>query len=238
MTALIVLFLVGYVGYAMVFWNKHIVLLDLIVPGVFFFGACFVWLTANLSLLTAMDVMRVNLLERETLTDPLTGVFNRRYLDQRLTQEVISARRYGLPLSVSLLDIDHFKQVNDTYGHLVGDRVLVSVGQIVARVMRDSDVCARYGGEEFLVIMPNTPLVGATNVAERLRECVESHKFNGNREPAGTGEIRVTVSIGVASLGDTIDSEEMLVNAADKNLYRAKHAGRNQVIAGTAVATP
>ena len=238
MTALIVLFLVGYVGYAMVFWNKHIVLLDHIVPGVFFFGACFVWLTANLSLLTAMDVMRVNLLEREALTDPLTGVFNRRYLDQRLTQEVISARRYGLPLSVSLLDIDHFKQVNDTYGHLVGDRVLVSVGQIVARVMRDSDVCARYGGEEFLVIMPNTPLVGATNVAERMRECIESHKFNGNREPTGTGEIRVTVSIGVASLGDTIDSEEMLVNAADKNLYCAKHVGRNQVIAGTAVATP
>ena len=98
MTALIVLFLAGYVGYAAILWDSHSRPLDLIVPGVFFLGACFVWLSANLSLQTATDVMRVSLLERESMTDPLTGVFNRRYLDRRLGEEVAKARRYGLPL--------------------------------------------------------------------------------------------------------------------------------------------
>ena len=232
MTALIVLFLLGYVGYAAAFWNSHSILVDLIVPGVFFFGACFVWLTGNLSLQTAMDVMRVGLLERETLTDPLTGVFNRRYLDRCLSQEVASARRYGLPFSALLLDIDHFKQINDGHGHQVGDEVLASLGKIIAGELRDPDVVARYGGEEFLVMAVNTPLSGAIDLAERLRKRIESHGFNLPGVPDAEGRICATVSIGVASLGDAIDSAEKLVHAADRNLYRAKYGGRNQVIAG------
>ena len=232
MTALIVLFLLGYVGYAAAFWNSHSILVDLIVPGLFFFGACFVWLTGSLSLQTAMDVMRVGLLERETLTDPLTGVFNRRYLDRCLSQEVASARRYGLPFSALLLDIDHFKQINDGHGHQVGDEVLASLGKIIAGELRDPDVVARYGGEEFLVMAVNTPLSGAIDLAERLRKRIESHGFNLPGVPDAEGGICATVSIGVASLGDAIDSAEKLVHAADRNLYRAKHGGRNQVIAG------
>ena len=232
MTALIVLFLLGYVGYAAAFWNSHSIPVDLIVPGVFFFGACFVWLTGNLSLQTAMDVMRVGLLERETLIDPLTGVFNRRYLDRCLSQEVASARRYGLPFSVLLLDIDHFKQINDGHGHQVGDEVLASLAKIIAGELRDPDVVARYGGEEFLVMTVNTPPSGAIVLAERLRKRIESHGFNLPGVPDAEGRICATVSIGVASLGDAIDSAEKLVHAADRNLYRAKYGGRNQVIAG------
>ena len=230
MTALIVLFLAGYLGYAWIFRNNHSKLFDLIVPVVFFFGACFVLLTANLSMLTAMDVMRISSLERQTLSDPLTGLFNRRYLDSRLTQEVTGSSRYGLPLSVLMLDIDHFKQINDGHGHQVGDQVLVSVGKIVAEELRKSDVLVRYGGEEFLVITPNTPQQGAADVAERIRKRIESHDFKFPNQP---NAIRATVSIGVARLGDGISTAEQLINAADKNLYRAKHGGRNQVVTGT-----
>lgn len=232
MTALIVLFLIGYLGYAGVFWNSHSSLPDLIVPGVFFLGACFVWLSATLSLQTTMDVMRIGILERETVTDPLTGVFNRRYLDRRLSEEVASARRYGLPLSVLLLDIDHFKQINDRHGHQAGDQVLVTLGEIAVGELRESDILARYGGEEFLVIAPHTPLLGATSVAERLRERIESHDFHLADEPGGIRGIRVTASIGVASLGDGVEDKERLIHAADENLYRAKQEGRNRVIAG------
>jgi len=113
MLVMVVLFLVGYLGYIAAFWDRHAHLLDLIVPAVFFFGGCFVWLTALLSLQTALDVMRISQLEQENNTDPLTGVYNRRYMDLRLGKEVAAAQRYARPLSILLLDIDHFKQVND-----------------------------------------------------------------------------------------------------------------------------
>lgn len=234
MTALIGLFIAGYLGYAGAFWNSHSNPLDLIVPGIFFLGAGFVWLTATLSLQTAMDVMRISRLERETVTDALTGVFNRRYLDRRLKEEVAGARRYGKPLSVMLLDIDYFKKINDTHGHQAGDRVLIVLGQIIAGKLRESDILSRYGGEEFLVITPHTPLEGAIEVAERLRKHIESHDFSLPEEAGAIRGIRVTVSIGVACLGDVLDNVGKLVNAADKNLYRAKQEGRNRVIGHSA----
>lgn len=233
MAALIVLFLIGYLGYATSFWNSHSNLLDLIVPTVFFFGACFVLLSVALSLQTAIDVMRISLLEQETATDFLTGVFNRRHMDRRLGEEVASARRYRFPLSVLLLDIDHFKQINDKHGHQAGDHVLVALAAIVAQELRESDILARYGGEEFLVMTPHTPLLGATDVAEQLRKRIESHDFSLPKELGGIHGIRVTASIGVASFGDGVDSRERLIHAADENLYRAKQEGRNRVIAGT-----
>ena len=229
MVLLIVVFIAGYLGYAGVFWDSHEGMHDLIVPAVFFLGSWFVLLTAKLSLLTAIDVMRVNRLEQETLIDPLTGIFNRRYLDRRLAQEVERALRYRIPLSVLLIDIDHFKQINDGYGHPVGDQVLVCLGKIVAGELRESDVFARYGGEEFMIILPNTPLAGAVDIAERVRLRVHSHVFLPV-EPEGMGGINTTVSIGVASLGGTADSADKLVQSADKSLYGAKNAGRNRVM--------
>lgn len=230
MAVLIGLFIAGYLGYAGAFWNRHSAVLDLIVPGIFFPGAIFVWLTATLSLQTAMDVMRISRLERETVTDALTGAFNRRYLDRRLSEEVSASRRYARSLSILLIDIDHFKNVNDTHGHQAGDCVLVALGKILTETLRESDTLARYGGEEFLIIAPHTPVSGAIEVAERLRMRVESHEFSLPDEAGPTRAIRVTVSIGVASLGDGVDNVEKLVKAADKNLYRAKAAGRNRVI--------
>ena len=232
MTGLIVLFLVGYAGYIVAFWNDHSSALDLIVPGVFFFGACFVWLSAGLSLQTAVDLVRMGRLEQEAITDPLTGIFNRRHLDRRLNQEVASARRWSQPLSILLLDIDHFKEVNDKHGHQAGDHVLAALGEVIVAELRESDVVARYGGEEFLVIAPHTPLIGATDIAERVRRSVESHDFGLPAEPGAIRGRVVTVSIGVASIDGTVDKTEKLVRAADDNLYRAKHEGRNRVSAG------
>ena len=232
MTALILLFLLGYLGYIGAFWDRHASLLDLIVPAVFFFGGCFVLLTAVLSLQTAMDMMRISTLEQETYTDALTGVFNRRFLDQHLGKEVATAQRYGWPLSVLLLDIDHFKKINDTHGHPFGDRVLMIIGKVISAELRAGDVVARYGGEEFMVIAPHTSLAGGAELAERMRSCIASHQFPLGGDSGRVLDGGVTVSIGVAVFGDGVDSAEKLVHAADKRLYRAKHEGRNRFITG------
>ena len=233
MTALLLLFLFGYLSYAGVFWESHSDPLDLIVPAVFFLGACFVWFSATLSLQTATDLIHIARLEQEIITDSLTGVFNRRYLDRRLDEEVVSARRYKQPLSVMLLDIDHFKQINDKYGHQTGDQVLIALGKTALEVLRETDILTRYGGEEFLIMSPHTPLAGAIKLAERIRQYIEAHDFGLPKAPDATHGPKVTVSIGVAVLGDGIEDTESLVRAADENLYRAKQQGRNQVIAGT-----
>jgi len=229
MLVLVAIFLVGYLGYASAFGDSQTRLLDLIVPGVFFLGACFVWLTGTLSLQTAMALMRISLLEQENIADPLTGVFNRRYLDRRLREEIARARRHGLPLSVLLFDIDHFKNINDRHGHQAGDQVLASFAMLVKEQLRDPDILARYGGEEFMVITPQTPHQGAVDLAERVRMRIESNGFSVSNVQSGTLEIRLTCSIGVASLGGELDGAEKLVHSADEHLYRAKREGRNRV---------
>ncbi len=235
LTALIGGFLLGYLSYAVVFWNGQARLLDLLVPGIFFFGACFVRLTATLALETAIDVRRTSLLELENVTDPLTGAFNRRYLDRRLCEEVTRARRYDVPLSIVFLDIDHFKRVNDQYGHLVGDQVLVVLGRILVEKLRTTDVLTRYGGEEFVIITPHTPLLGAAEIAGRLLKDIEAYRFTLPDQPVS---FSVTCSAGVASLGEGIDGVERLLHVADQNLYCAKQEGRNRVIADRPVLEP
>ncbi len=237
MLVLVVIFLAGYLGYVWVFWSSHTRLLDLFVPGILFLGACFVWLTSNLCLQTALTVMRISLLEQENIADPLTGVYNRRYLDRRLSEEVTRARRHGLPLSALLLDIDHFKQINDRHGHQAGDQVLIAFAALVKKQLREPDVVARYGGEEFMVIAPQTPHRGAVDLAERLRRNLESNSFGLTGMPDGTREVRLTCSIGVVSLGDESDRAETLIRLADENLYRAKQEGRNRVNADLPGAT-
>jgi diguanylate cyclase (GGDEF)-like protein len=232
MTALISLFVAGYLAYMFVFWNEHTSLLDLIVPGIFFLGACFVWLSSELALQTAMDVMRITALEHETHTDPLTGVYNRRFMEQRLREEVSKARRYNFELALLMLDLDHFKRVNDELGHQAGDQVLIEISNLFDCELRDSDILARYGGEEFLIIATNTAPTAAAALAERLRICIEAHTFLTDFSEAAQQGIRITVSIGVASFADSSNDEESLIKLADRNLYRAKHGGRNQVVAG------
>ncbi|MGK2914318.1 MAG: GGDEF domain-containing protein [Porticoccaceae bacterium] len=236
MTALILGFIAGYIGFATTLRDTRLDLLGLIVPGVFFSGACFVWLTVRLSLRTTLDVMRIDLLAHEAVTDALTDVFNRRYLDRRLVEEIERARRYQLPLSVLLFDIDHFKRINDGFGHQTGDCVLAALAQLLKAAKCDTDVLARYGGEEFMLIAPHTHGWSAAKLAERLRQCIEAHDFALPAHADSSGVERtssgpVTSSVGVVSLGGGIDSPAALIKAADANLYRAKQGGRNRVVA-------
>lgn len=158
-------------------------------------------------------------------TDGLTDLYNHRTFHERLAQEVARAKRYTRPLSLIMLDVDHFKKYNDTYGHPQGDIILREVARILKESSRTSDTVARYGGEEFAVILPETDQVSAQKIGQRLREKVEEHVFPGEEcMPGG----HLTVSVGVAThlSGGT---KEALLQAADQAMYTAKRAGRNRV---------
>ncbi len=230
LVGLILLFILGYLTYAAVFWNRPSAWADLIVPVIFFCGAWFVWLTCWLALQTVIDVRYLARLEHEGITDALTGLYNRRYLDRRLEEEFARAQRHALPLAILLLDIDHFKRINDTYGHPVGDQVLSALGRLTLKTLRTSDIAARYGGEEFLVIAFSTSADAAAALAERWRQWVESHALALAGATSPEQAIRVTASVGVAALGPEVDSVRKLVERADQALYRAKQAGRNRVV--------
>jgi len=163
------------------------------------------------------------------ITDELTGLYNRRHFHKSLEDEINRSKRYHHPISLLILDIDHFKKVNDTYVHQVGDEVLVGVAQFAKSVLRHVDVIARYGGEEITVILPETDIHGAIDCAEKIRKIIDEKEFN----PGSQTSIRVTVSIGASSV-NTIEhpSKEVaknLIKQADDALYDAKAAGRNQV---------
>ncbi len=161
------------------------------------------------------------LLLTQANTDALTGIFNRMKFNKTLTSEITRAKRYKAPLSLILFDIDHFKQVNDTYGHLSGDNVLKHLAKLITINLRGIDIFARWGGEEFVVLAPVTPLDDAIQLADKLRNKIENYDFP---EPKN-----ITASFGVTTFRDG-DNNITLVNRADEALYRAKHGGRNQVV--------
>ena len=239
LSGLILLFFAGYLGYAVLAWNRAEHWADLVVPAVFFFGAVFVLVVCWLSAKTADDVMRLCHLEHEIITDPLMGIYNRRHLDRCLRQEATKSRRYGLPLSAMLIDVDHFKKVNDTYGHAVGDRVLQALAQTIKGSVRDFDLVFRYGGEELVVLLPYTEGQGAMVLAERLCHWLADRCLVGRDEQLGCPDLRVTISIGVATFVPAQEEEGQLMARADAALYQAKQAGRNRVIyAAPPVAAP
>ena len=160
---------------------------------------------------------------RMTIIDGLTAAHNKRYLIEDLEREIPRARRHQRPLSFLMFDIDHFKQINDTFGHLAGDYVLKELATVVRSRLRPDDVLGRYGGEEFGVVLPETGSSGALKIADELRRLVEAHHF------AFEGEtIKVTVSIGAAQLQERADVMAF-IKAADEQLYAAKRTGRNRV---------
>lgn len=174
-------------------------------------------------------------LKRQGLTDTLTGINNRRFFDQRLKEEIDSAIRSGKPLSCMLLDVDHFKRVNDAYGHQVGDLVLREVAAIIRAQLRGSDILSRYGGEEFGALLANTSIGVAEEVAERVRCGVEARIFSGPEFES----FNVTICIGVATLIAPVNSMQeknigdVLIGQADRVMYEAKSSGRNQVKCAT-----
>jgi diguanylate cyclase (GGDEF)-like protein len=163
-------------------------------------------------------------LQKMNVTDTLTGVYNRRFLDGRMHEELARSRRAKNPLSVVMLDIDHFKKVNDTYGHRCGDFILKSTASICFSCLRESDVLVRYGGEEFICLLTETDGEGAAKTAERLRKAVEEHVNYFD-----TYTINVTISLGVAVMRED-DTPEKMIERADCALYEAKRSGRNKVV--------
>lgn len=165
-------------------------------------------------------------LEMLAHTDPVTQLLNRRGLVVRLSAELDRVRRYNAPLALLLIDLDRFKSVNDTYGHLVGDDVLAEMGMVLQRATRSVDVVGRYGGEEFVIVLPETHAQGAFVFAERIRERIATHKFTMGASITS----HLTASIGIANFPSTgVHSPEELLHAADVALYKAKESGRNAV---------
>ena len=164
--------------------------------------------------------------EKMATTDGLTGLLNRRTFNSQLQGRLREAQRYGRPLSLLLLDVDHFKKVNDTHGHPAGDAVLRSVARLLAKEARETDIVARYGGEEMALILPETEARGAHAIAERIRKAVGAEPHASEQ-----GSLRVTVSLGLSTWPSGGETAEALVKAADDALYRAKQGGRNRVCA-------
>ncbi len=186
------------------------------------------------------NAVNLERLKRQGLTDTLTAVNNRRFFDQRLNEEVAAARRNLRSLSCLLLDIDHFKRVNDTYGHQMGDQVLREIATVIRAQLRGGDVLARYGGEEFSVLLAQTGAEGALEIAERIRRSIEEHRFTLQRHAPGSEQgiqqFSVTISIGIATFNPEHDPHaikmngDVLLGHTDRALYDAKARGRNRVI--------
>ena len=189
--------------------------------------AQFLWMLSLLSEKLFQQEHANEALIELAFTDFLTGLKSRRYVEERLDHEIKRAERNGSPLSVVLIDVDHFKLVNDSYGHQAGDRILREIASRLMIGRREIDTVARYGGEEFIIILPDTNLVGADHVAQRLREDIESTGFAVS---SSSQLAQLTISLGVASVPRDAQSKSDLLEAADVALYEAKNSGRNRVM--------
>ena len=223
LSALIVAFIIGYAIFLWLCAGSVVGLMHVVVSLILSAGGAFVLIVSHLMYGTARDIGRLAALERDVILDPLTGIYNRRYLDARLVEEVARSKRSGSSLSTVMIDIDHFKSVNDTFGHQIGDTVIRKTAELIMSTCRANDTVARYGGEEIIVLAPDTTNGDAVELAERIRSIIAQSPSLVENQP-----VAVTVSTGVASLeaGETGPS---LVQRADSALYRAKQQGRNRV---------
>lgn len=180
----------------------------------------------NMAAVTLMNVRLISRLNRMAVTDPMTGLFNRRRFNRALQDEIERAQRFAEPVALLILDIDKFKSINDTYGHAAGDEVIKGVAEVLREVTRSVDVVSRIGGEEFSVILPKTAKREGIQVAEKIRKEMEKRRFE-----LGKTSRNVTISLGVSVFPQDGTEAETLMNCADDNLYRAKEEGRNRCVA-------
>ncbi|AHJ12126.1 putative diguanylate cyclase [Sulfurospirillum multivorans DSM 12446] len=215
-------------GYNLWLLRESITVLSMLGSLMLLLGGIASYVMGQLALQTANDVKDMAILQHESITDALTGLKNRRYFDQRMSEEVALSLRHKLPLSLMLLDVDHFKKINDTYGHQIGDEVLSSLAKLISGMVRDSDIVARYGGEEIAIITPRTSKEEAALLAERLRDLIEKTTV----AMVGTTQevVQVTVSLGICSLSPVITDKDALIEESDQALYLAKKYGRNRVV--------
>ena len=183
-------------------------------------------LLAGATVIATSAVLRTQHWLRQSASDALTGLMNRGFFDERIEEELLRARRYHRPLAIAMIDIDHFKLFNDTYGHAAGDHVLKIVAEKIGRGLRRTDVVARYGGEELACILPETDRESAAHKAETLRRAVEEARVAVRK---AHGPVTVTISIGVASYPDDGETAAEVLEKADARLYSAKRKGRNRV---------
>jgi len=230
LSGLIFLFLFGYIGYNIIYWDKFFDYIDLVISIVFFFSAVLVLLVGLLTMQTAIDLNQIHSLRRDNIIDPLMGIYNRRYFDVQISEEIKRAYRYNLPLSMLLIDIDHFKKINDSFGHYIGDLALKNLGRLLQKNVRETDMIARYGGEEIAVIAPHTSISNAEILAQRLRLEIEKSIILPANNYENRQDIHLTISIGISGLeGKNIDAQ-MLIKKTDQALYQAKQEGRNRVV--------
>jgi diguanylate cyclase (GGDEF)-like protein len=178
----------------------------------------------------AIAIERTSLYQKMTelvITDDLTKLFNTRYLNRTIEIEIQRSSRYSSSVSLIFMDIDHFKRINDRYGHLVGSKVLVEMGQLLLKSLRTIDIVARYGGDEFVIVLPQTPPKAATQIAERMRRAIELNSFLKNEGYS----LKLTASFGIASYPESAKSKEDLIQLADDAMYEVKHRTRNAVYA-------
>ncbi|MFA5976055.1 MAG: GGDEF domain-containing protein [Elusimicrobiota bacterium] len=198
-------------------------------PGMFSVGD--LRILEALSLLASLALENLQLLARlqeGAIRDNLTGLYTHRFFEERLNEEILRAGRYHTEFCLLMMDIDHFKRYNDTYGHAAGDQVLVRVSQVLQQIARPVDLLARYGGEEFVLILPQTDLSQAREIAERIRQSIEGQSFQFG--PEATMQEHVTISVGVSGFPQEATIASQLVRVADYRLYQAKEGGRNRVV--------
>lgn len=225
------IFFLGYLAFTVSLWTGHdFISGDTITSIIFFMGACFVLIVSKISRDSIRALQELETLQRDVITDPLMGIYNRRFLDRQIEHEFNISCRHGIPFSVALIDVDHFKNFNDTYGHHIGDLVLKRIGERLKETLRRSDYVGRFGGEEILVILPGTNKEGALKLSEKLREVIAASALIKADETCSKEDLFCTVSIGVATFDcNRHKNFKDLINDADLAMYEAKCAGRNRV---------
>ena len=236
LTALIVFFIIAYATVLFLLSDIPNSILKSTLVYMLLGGGIFVWIMTRVSVDSVETLERLVVLERQSTTDSLMGIYNRRYLETRMEQEFIRARRHNESLVFMMLDVDHFKRVNDEYGHDIGDKVLIELAVLLTESVRKSDIVARYGGEEIAIICPKIDARGAMILAERLRQTVNDNlsirlsDMTICKKSSIEDELHdITVSIGVSCLDDSFKDYFEFMKHADKALYKAKHDGRDRV---------